>query len=1158
MLRKLALQLPLLFVMLFAVTAQSNGQSSSRAFADFSYLRNDLRTLDQKIEDFIADVRAGSRQAFKYVEYETIEGAIVRLRREADDYPATRTLTTDRVIKYLVATTADDEEQARQILTRATLPGIFNMDPRVRLCAADWLRGIRPDESMQRAVKLAVGVDIEVIRYDHQRGEFVFRAPRILETVASAYEYYREKDIDWPTSVQVNGLSYDPTTGVWETHTGNSVAAGLQPGNVTFGNPNGGANDDPEMLYMEAPQLRDNAITTGLSARRWGDFSPRYDEEEGYVPVDFNDPNTIRMIFEEYQRAIDEASASVIARFRAGDIITVPTFNQYRHYPVVEDGISDERRHAQLLMDQFYIMGEMIPLGQGDKYVYLTRNCQVVIGNPWAELTKLDMFITRKIWWAKIVAGERNVMTYLSKDTFATLFRSIDGEIPEYIPMLSFATNQPMLEQDQLHNATVTARIVDTLIEGLHRNPVLSNRYVMLRTLKHIYVDYFEMLDVTPQIRETINIALWEFRREANRLDLVVGRELMAESLTVGLRPEDDFVPIEPLRASTFARARRDDLGFRRPNDEIRAVGYELITMDTPPTVSVPDALEPRVNLYQRYKELFYKYRRGDGRLITWYDNQAEWYVYEPTLTIPTYNTCDTALLTSHDIYKRSNPWMEDTEQMDRAQTIIDNILAGNGEMMTTLEWRDLESAIILTLWRTWIQHQLHGATTLYTTFMDMLQHYDVIVPNTTGRTANQTALNDNSLTTQPEWREDVFVNEYCHAQTSTIPSNTYSEQKREAIKEAALGGLLNRDPRVRLTATHFLRRLGPDESMLDAVLRARSIASSTDLTSVAGGAETDDNLNQFIDTNIYERVYPADSDYSFIDIPRYRGAIPEERLAAYTSASDVVRYQILNPCYTIANNEYQLGVRSMLPGELSSGATSQIVRYYGLYQWKSPGEELDKLYRFIQRERLVAAIRRDDVNAVTRMSRTDFGILSEFIDHEYAARVPFMSFHWNNCTSTSFENRVPSEFAIFDEEDIDTIKRGIDSTNFLVQKGTAEFIIRFYNSYTGFEASDAVKREIRDAMYFYKQDDIVVEEFVLAFEGENPDGRAVIMAGTPLSGDLNPGGERVYRTLPDPILMDIRDAVLDETERLPENLRSILGLIGNRAHSADVTPYSR
>jgi hypothetical protein len=260
----------------------------------------------------------------------------------------------------------------------------------------------------------------------------------------------------------------------------------------------------------------------------------------------------------------------------------------------------------------------------------------------------------------------------------------------------------------------------------------------------------------------------------------------------------------------------------------------------------------------------------------------------------------------------------------------------------------------------------------------------------------------------------------------------------------------------------------------------------------------------------------------------------------------------VLNPAYTEENNEFQRGLRTKLQAEKDKAAENPngLVPYFGLYQLKSPGEELDKLYRFIQRRRLVRAIKRGDVNAITRMSRTDFGILSEFIDDEYAARVPFASFH-TTTQDRSGRTALPSKYAVFNEKDIAVIKRGVDSTNFLVQKGTAEFLYQFYNFYTGFSPDSPVKKEIRDAMYFYKQDDIVVEEFVLAFEGEDPDGRAVIMAGTPLSRDLNPGGERVYRTLPNNILMDIRDTVLDETYRLPDSLAAILGIITTRATEA-------
>ena len=230
-------------------------------------------------------------------------------------------------------------------------------------------------------------------------------------------------------------------------------------------------------------------------------------------------------------------------------------------------------------------------------------------------------------------------------------------------------------------------------------------------------------------------------------------------------------------------------------------------------------------------------------------------------------------------------------------------------------------------------------------------------------------------------------------------------------------------------------------------------------------------------------------------------------------------------------------------------------VNYLGQYQLKAPVEELEKLYKFIQRGRLVTAIKRGDVSVITKMSRADFGVLSEFVDSEYVLRVPFVSFH----RDSKFK---PSKFAIFTENDIRVIKKGIDSTNFLVQKGTAEFLIRFFNFYydpnqkEDYGISETSQQEIIDAMYFYKQDDIVVEEIVLAFEGENPDGRAVIKAGSvedgyALAEKLNAGGLRVYRALPVGIRKDIRDAINGDQEKLPASLKNILGIIKVRSPKA-------
>jgi hypothetical protein len=276
---------------------------------------------------------------------------------------------------------------------------------------------------------------------------------------------------------------------------------------------------------------------------------------------------------------------------------------------------------------------------------------------------------------------------------------------------------------------------------------------------------------------------------------------------------------------------------------------------------------------------------------------------------------------------------------------------------------------------------------------MDQLRSQDVVMKN-------EAAVRDNTL------RPQKFVDEYEMARSGKYALNTFSEEKRQAIKEAALGGIFNRDPRVRLTSIHFLRRLGPEESMLDAVIRARSIAAG--VSPEQGDTETDDHLNAFIDTNLYERLDGPGTNPDYLPEARnrYRGVLDDAKLK---DEDNTLILEILHPAYTIENNEYQIGLRTKLDKEKQAHANG-LVPYFGLYQLKSPGEELDKLYRFIQRRRLVRAIKRGDVNAITRMSRTDFGILSEFIDDEYAARVPFVSYH-TKAQDRSARTALPSRY---------------------------------------------------------------------------------------------------------------------------------------------------
>jgi len=428
--------------------------------------------------------------------------------------------------------------------------------------------------------------------------------------------------------------------------------------------------------------------------------------------------------------------------------------------------------------------------------------------------------------------------------------------------------------------------------------------------------------------------------------------------------------------------------------------------------------------------------------------------------------------------------------------------------------------------------------------------------------------------------------------QVKDVDHNTFTEDKRNNIVQAALGGMFNKDPRVRLTAIHFLRSLGPDEGMIADVEKARNVTATPTTTTTEPGVigESDDYRSAFIDTHVYRRVggetddstFKTVADYYVQDRHKYEGAVDPDVEARYkgdqeyrgylSNLPSTARYResIPNPSYDQTVNEYSRVQRLPTVGQ---GNALRPARFYGFYQLKAPAEELEKLYKMIRRRQLVKSIRQGDVNIIKQMSRSDFTILSEAVDNEWRGYIPFQSFY-SNVENYGSGTKIPGKLAIFTGKDVRVIKEGINNPNFLVQKGTAEFLIRFYNFYDactdfstrttksgctnggGYEPNGTYKKEIRDAMYYYIQDDIVVQEFELAFNGENPDGRAVIRAGSDLSMHLNPGGERVYLSLPDRIRRDIRDAVWGDYERLPEELKDILGIISTRAPRPNVLSY--
>jgi len=1386
-LRKLALQLPLLLLLLisFTVDAFAQGQQAYRYLSDFSYMTKDRRSIDEKADDFTQALARGDRRAFQVVEYEVLQDFIVGIAKEAPGILKNEDFTKVGILKAFLMQMSGDMVRNRATLVQATLPGIFNLDPRVRLVAASWLRVLKPDITMLRAVKLAVGVDIQVIRYDRATDDFVFTHPKILETVASWEEYYREKDIDFPgvfapgaietiingKVVRIGGQGVNVSDTNKKNNDGSKseadvIVTGLDArrwGNPTVydqtrdwekalprtGAPNvnlANQNDISEQPSTLGDYLRrlNAALSVAKNGVEVGDYLPNGKVFDGSLygmpnPGDWSDLNN-PMVKDRNainDRALDYLypNNNIVVKPIAGDSVKDPAITDnrleatpdhqdaYRYYPdMTEGGTSlknlpaDQRRKMELLLHQNWQMGTRVPIGQGRMYVYINGYGEMVVGNPWVELTKLDMFVTRFAWYNKVKSGYRNALAILSKDTCSTLYMSIDGETPDVIPFLSVAGPTPMFDYKD----------VPVFIEGLRKNRVFSCQYAIMRVLKDIYEQKPPRAPLTPpEVQREINIALWEFKRESNRADVEVGKVLYNEAITVGKAPAkpaytpplgqgaaapggntavatliDPYSPFGEDATATVNRFR--GLGFALPNSEVLANSNRAIVSDNDVNPNGKDSTGNAVtrvdskvaySLDRLFKQRFFLLYGPDGKPRDYYQHRADytrlwndtnmtlmrvdmgpaagtvsnrWWAnasaasakvnaavrqlepindpeksilaaasdfdeFPPNAVVNGAGKNHTGTVTDNVTFWEAARYVDsligyNIERMTNAQNLINEILKGNRRFFMEARWEDVESMVILTLKRLETLHKTrkdanvvrenplnvlggaagngpvdYNAKPEYTFFdvfenLKVVEKYKETDPGVrtkdlyvVGNNGNYRNVGKDAGGVQVQLRQ---TQEFLTIvdQIKSITKSTYSEEKRRNIIQAALGGLFNKDPRVRLTAMHFLRRLGPDATMLPDVEKARSINSSSGATIET--PEVDDYRSAFIDTYEYRRfgarVTDLDSqmaDYYLITRHKYEGALDldvESRARGWATYDAYVQslpataqYQeeIPHPNYEPSRNEYNRIVK--LPTE-GGANTVRPARFYGFYQLKAPSEELEKLYKMIRRDQLVRQIKSGDVNAVRKMTRSEFTILAEAIDAEWRGYIPLQSFHSVAADYKQGEPgyRVPSDLAVFNGRDIRVLKAGIDNSNFLVQKGMAEYLIRFYNFYDrctdfrtrgmrtgcqnglGYEPKGTFKKEIQDALYYYINDAIVVQEFELAFNGENPDGRAVIRAGTDLAMHLNPGGERVYLSLPERIRKDIRDAVWGDYERLPEELKYILGIISTRAPRPNVLSY--
>ncbi len=1549
----------------------------------------DVSTRGEKVRNFINAVKAGDTTAFRLVTYDIVGGKTLRINENFDfsnskftrigtlngdinyteidptrglDIVATeigfyynstanvidtvRTLAKtfysefanreNIFVKYLCDGDTSDKSETRKKVIRATLQGLYNLDPRVRLVAIDWLRRLRPDPAMFREVERAV--------------EY--------ETVASSYEKYRPKNIDIP-SIDEPGAPgvnvpfvYDTTDSggkVTSSHTYYSylLTEGAEPFpydeqdiNYPFEEYDKENNemvmpDEKKRIILEDGRelsptdsifseevddvttrvisYKNRPTATQLDARKWGNGNP-YDDLERRKEIErYIDVMTAAGALRRFRNTVDGYLLGY--QYRLGTY-----FNQDYSGMNPAELTDQQKKEIEL---------SMVPMGHGDKYYYRNTRGRTVLGNSWAELVKLREFIVRAIWYNKIHEGELNSLVIISKDSFKTLYLSIDGETASQVPFLSTSPRQTLsgggalnseyekldrlrdtdehYERTNLNyspdysspnvtdgssfdismsrsdtvspyvkpgNPWLDKRHVPVLIQGLLKNPVYSTKWVIARALKDIYLQVKNSPATTEesrkeneQIMKRINWSLKQAKYDALAKDVISGAILHEELITVGKinlsQPNYQVVDLDSKErypntstSGTYAggvyiprknfievdEGPRDvtRTGFAIPNDEIIAKRNAKLTVRDDALAKTVAANEEfdvynydwwmnRVNL--NYDEIdlvdrvldsftFYTYGvidndtdyvDGEGEVVPAYQlpirvkeiggNSGTEYT-SPALT---YYVDRDAYLEAKSVYYRWN-WdvredRDDTysrptpgtpdyeaqlayqkvvphfnvEHYNRVIGFINAVVNGDNQFMSTVDWEVVESAELLTLFRMYMMiegertdanmpHFELARRVLFNketriTFFDALQRsyraniveYREIdetrptdegtIPESVNLKVGEVDINGLRVSFDQQFRHHTLIDiaerfELVDDGGTMKAVKDYSDQRRNAFITSAAAGLFNKDPRVRLTAIHWLRRLGPDASweadVWHQVRKARGILKQEEYAKIGdfkeefndpyredrpdttidraefldvnlyhrdetpnlnvphvqelfdgsykvngelGGSETDDTnarLNYQVEATLY--VYSKDFEsfvykrlglselaetISLYDMkPGYSALNPEVDPELYMDWDDRVMMDKEVPGYfysydkTVADTEVQAlypnninddkegnnygdfnpeslttndvdgdGEIEMANNEFLSNGTDVRLhpavvdlmgnregglenrekdilnvigvvnplytedRYeyyyesYGLYQFKSASEELEKLYRMIKREILVKRIKSGkEADIFVTMSRFDFSILATKIDDEFQIRIPMASlFGGFNITGANLnqfyqlyryqdgcinplngyydsedmfylpkggiENVCESynKYPIFREKQIQVIAQGVDNPIFTVQKGTGDFLIRFYNYYINVD--EGTKRQIRDAMFYYKEDDIVIEEVTLAFEGEDLNGRSAIKVGTRLGNDLNPGGVHQYKLLPVELRRQVRRTLNREVQHFEQEIKNILGV---------------
>ncbi len=415
---------------------------------------------ERRIQHFIQALRKGDRKAFLYVEYSLLAGYDSNLvmgypsknRKRSGVILSLQKEAVNKKTSIIKIITKNDPKIRKKVI-HATLSGLFNKDPRVRLTAVNFLRRLIPDPIMIKDVKRAL----------------------LMETVTTEKAKWRPKDIDIP-SIE------NPRLG-W--------------GAVTYKN--------GELIPLNSKYY--DGYGEGVRGILNGNAKGRYLSEGLYGKGERNDyPTDIIVNYlgdEAKWRVWTKAS---LLRYGADEKIS----GFEKMY-----GLSETEKMPKSI------------------YLYMeprakTEALYTAYHSVWEEMKKLELFISRAVWFNRIKNGDLNAMKYISKDTFRVLADQIDGESLKFVPMALAKTSfrkggADLILKNNRHIFTESE--YRQVVVGLLHNRVTSTREECARWLKGL----FESSLTSHVVKKEIKKALKEARRRVLIGDTIRGRHLHAE-----------------------------------------------------------------------------------------------------------------------------------------------------------------------------------------------------------------------------------------------------------------------------------------------------------------------------------------------------------------------------------------------------------------------------------------------------------------------------------------------------------------------------------------------------------------------------------------------------------------------------------------------------